>query len=100
MAVPELMAVMWAGTRSYRIEPKFAAVLTDDELRSITVPVLLVTGSRSTVIRPERARECARLLPHGEAVVIDGGHGGFDDDDKLNELITTFLSAHDADRAA
>jgi hypothetical protein len=56
MAVPELMAVMRAGTRSYRIEPKFAAVLTDDELRSIAVPVLLVTGSRSTVIRPERAR--------------------------------------------
>jgi hypothetical protein len=33
-------------------------------------------------------------------VVIDGGHGGFDDDDRLNGLITTFLSAHDADRAA
>jgi hypothetical protein len=31
LAVPELMAVMWAGNRSYRMEPKFPDILTDDE---------------------------------------------------------------------
>lgn len=96
MAVPEMMAVMWAGIRSYRMEPKFPDILTDDELRSITVPVLLLTGSRSTLIRPEEARDRVRLLTRGEAVVIPGSHGGFDCQDTLSEHITTFLSAHAA----
>src|SRR5580692_8778154 len=43
----ELMTLMWAGTRGYRAERKFPAVLTDDELRAIKVPALLVTGARS-----------------------------------------------------
>jgi pimeloyl-ACP methyl ester carboxylesterase len=98
MAVPEMMAVMWAGTRSYRMEPKFPAIFTDDELASITVPVLLVSGSRSTLIRPERTRECASLLPHGEAIVTGGSHGGFDDEDALNDLIVTFLAGVSAPR--
>jgi hypothetical protein len=37
------MTLMWAAMRGYRAEPKFPAVLTDDELRAITVPVLLIT---------------------------------------------------------
>lgn len=32
----ELMTLMWAGTRGFRMEPKFPAILTDDELRKIT----------------------------------------------------------------
>jgi hypothetical protein len=32
---------MWAGIRGYRTEPKFPAVLADDELRAIAVPALL-----------------------------------------------------------
>ncbi|MCL2582453.1 MAG: alpha/beta fold hydrolase [Streptosporangiales bacterium] len=98
MAVPEMMAVMWAGIRSYRMEPKFPGMLTDDELGSIAVPVLLLTGSRSALIRPGQARDRARLLPRGEAVVIPGSHGGFDREDTLNGLITAFLSAHPAGR--
>lgn len=100
MAVPEMMAVMWAGIRSYRMEPKFPDVLTDDELKSITVPVLLLTGSRSTLIRPEEARDRVRVLPRGEAVVIPGSHGGFDSEETLNQRIRAFLSAHPAGRHA
>jgi len=33
----ELMTLMWAGSRGYRMEPKFPAILTDGELRAITV---------------------------------------------------------------
>ena len=43
----ELTTLMWAGTRGYRAEPKFRGILTDDELRAITVPVLLITGARA-----------------------------------------------------
>jgi hypothetical protein len=39
MLQPELMTLMWAAIRGYRLEPKFPGVLTDDELRAITVPV-------------------------------------------------------------
>ena len=49
MLQPELMTLMWAAIRGYHAEPKFPGVLTDDELRAITVPVLLITGARSAL---------------------------------------------------
>jgi pimeloyl-ACP methyl ester carboxylesterase len=52
----ELMTLMWAGIRGYRMEPKFPGVLTDDELRAITVPALLITGARSALLTPAQAR--------------------------------------------
>ena len=52
----ELMTLMWAGSRGYRMEPKFPAILTDDELRAIDVPVLLITGARSALLTPKEAR--------------------------------------------
>src|SRR5580693_3106623 len=57
MLEPELMTLMWAGIRGYRAEPKKPAILTDDELRAITVPVLLITGNRSALISPEEAHD-------------------------------------------
>src|ERR1700744_3842274 len=36
MLEQELVPLMWAGIRGYHAEPKFPAVLTDDELRAIT----------------------------------------------------------------
>jgi pimeloyl-ACP methyl ester carboxylesterase len=53
----ELMTLMWAGSRGYRMEPKFPTILTDDELRAIAVPVLLITGARSALITAEQARD-------------------------------------------
>jgi hypothetical protein len=50
----EIIAAMWAGIRTYRMEPKFPDVLTDDELRRIRVPALLLTGWRSALISPPR----------------------------------------------
>ncbi|MGH3287327.1 MAG: alpha/beta fold hydrolase, partial [Streptosporangiaceae bacterium] len=50
MLQPELMTLMWAAIRGYRMEPKFPGVLTDDELRAIDVPVLLITGARSALL--------------------------------------------------
>ena len=73
----ELMTLMWAGTRGYRAEPKFPAVLTDDELRAIGVPVLLVTGARSALITPAQARDRGSLMPHAEVAIVPGSHGGF-----------------------
>jgi pimeloyl-ACP methyl ester carboxylesterase len=91
MLEPELMTLMWAGGRGYRMEPKFPGILTDDELHSIGVPVLLITGARSAMLTPAEA--CARgsLMPHAEVAVVPGSHGGFNRIDELNDRIAAFI---------
>jgi len=93
MVQPELMTLMWAAIRGYRAEPKFPGVLTDDELRAITVPVLLITGARSALITPAQARDRANLLPQAEVAIVPGSHGGFNRIDALNDRITAFIKA-------
>jgi pimeloyl-ACP methyl ester carboxylesterase len=66
MLEPELMTLMWAAIRGYRAEPKKLDVLTDDELRAIDVPVLLVTGARSALLTPAQAHARGSLMPHAE----------------------------------
>jgi pimeloyl-ACP methyl ester carboxylesterase len=90
----ELMTLMWAGTRGYRAERKFPDVLTDEELRTITVPVLLVTGARSALITPAQARDRGSLMPHAEVAIVPGSHGGFNRIDELNDRIAAFIRAH------
>ena len=92
----ELMTLMWAGIRGYRMEPKFPGVLTDDELNAITVPVLLTTGARSSLITPEQARDRASHMPHAQVAIVPGSHGGFDRVDELNNQIAAFIKAQAA----
>jgi pimeloyl-ACP methyl ester carboxylesterase len=77
MLEPELMTLMWAGIRGYRMEAKFPGVLTDGGLRAITVPVLLITGARSAMLTPQEARARGSLMPHAEVAIVPGSHGGF-----------------------
>jgi pimeloyl-ACP methyl ester carboxylesterase len=100
MLEPDLMTLMWAAIRGYRIEQKFPGVLTDDELRAITVPVLLITGARSALITPAQARDRASLMPHAEVAIVPGSHGGFNRIDELNDRITAFIKAHATDQQA
>jgi pimeloyl-ACP methyl ester carboxylesterase len=93
MLEPELMTLMWAGIRGYRAEPKFPGVLTDDEIRAIGVPVLLITGARSALITPAQARDRASLMPHAEVAIVPGSHGGFNRIDELNDRIAAFIEA-------
>jgi pimeloyl-ACP methyl ester carboxylesterase len=93
MLQPDMMTLMWAGIRGYHAEPKFPAVLTDDELRAITAPALLVTGARSALITPKQARDRARAIPHAQVAVVPGSHGGFNRIDELNDRIAAFIKA-------
>jgi pimeloyl-ACP methyl ester carboxylesterase len=93
MLEQELIKLMWAGSRGFRMEPKFPGVLTDDELRAITVPVLLITGARSAMLTPAEARARASLMPHAEVAIVPGSHGGFDRIDELNARMVAFLAA-------
>jgi pimeloyl-ACP methyl ester carboxylesterase len=93
MADQELIPLMWAGLRGYHAEPKFPSVLTDDELRAISVPTLLVTGARSSLLTPAQARARGRLIPNAEIAIVPGSHGGFNRIDELNNRITAFIKA-------
>ncbi|HEX3750483.1 MAG TPA: alpha/beta fold hydrolase [Streptosporangiaceae bacterium] len=94
MLEQDLIKLMWAGSRGFRMEPKFPGVLTDDELRAITVPVLLVTGARSAMLTPAEARARGRLMPQAEVAIVPGSHGGFDRVDELNSRMVAFIAAH------
>ena len=100
MLQPELMTLMWTAIRGYHAEPKFPGVLTDDELRSITVPVLLITGGRSSLITPAEARARGSLMPHAVVAIVPGSHGGFNRIDELNDRIAAFIEAHSTDKQA
>ena len=100
MLEPELMTLMWAAIRGYRMEPKFPGVLTDDELRSIAVPALLITGARSALITPAQARARGSVIPHAEVAIVPGSHGGFNRIDELNDRISAFIEAQAADKQA
>ncbi len=93
MLEQELIKLMWAGSRGFRMEPKFPGVLTDDELRAITVPVLLITGARSALLTPAEAQARGSLMPHAEVVIVPGSHGGFDRVDELNTRMVAFIAA-------
>jgi len=97
---PELMTLLWAGTRGYHAEPKFPAALTDDELRAIDVPALLITGARSALITPAQARARGSLIPHAEVAIVPGNHGGFNRIDALNDQMVAFIEAHATDEQA
>src|SRR6202050_2133186 len=94
MLQPELMTLMWAAIRGYRAEPKFPGVLTDDELRAIDVPVLLITGARRALLPPAEARARGSVMPHAEVAIVPGSHGGFNRIDELNDRIAAFIKAH------
>jgi pimeloyl-ACP methyl ester carboxylesterase len=89
----ELMKLMWAGIRGYRMEPKFPGILTDDELHAIGVPVLLITGARSALITPKQAHDRASPMQHAEVAIVPGSHGGFNRINDLNDRIAAFIEA-------
>jgi pimeloyl-ACP methyl ester carboxylesterase len=100
MVESDLMTLMWAGTRGYHAEPKFPAILTDDELRAIGVPTLLITGARSALVTPAEARARGSVIPHADVVIVPGSHGGFTRIDELNARIVAFIRAQTGKRAA
>ena len=94
MLEQELMTLMWAGIRGYRMEPKFPGILTDEQLAAIPVPVLLITGARSALITPAQARDRAARIPDAEVAIVPGSHGHFNRTSELNDRITAFIDAH------
>jgi pimeloyl-ACP methyl ester carboxylesterase len=82
MARPGWGHAMWThlnlALRAGRPRPGNA--LTDDELRSIAAPVLLIWGDGDVYGGPEIGRRAVELLPQGRLEVIEGRHAPFLDD--------------------
>jgi pimeloyl-ACP methyl ester carboxylesterase len=49
---------------------------TDDDIRSIQAPTLVVIGDQDLTL-PEHAVAMSRLLPHGRLVILPGRHGEY-----------------------
>jgi pimeloyl-ACP methyl ester carboxylesterase len=101
LAENEIIALMWAGIRTYRMEPKFPDVLTDDQLRQIRVPVLLLTGRRSPLISPREAEDRASLMPDAQAEVVTGARHGpsVEQTDPVNARMLAFIAAASENQA-
>src|SRR5204863_1504074 len=50
--------------------------ISDDLLRSIKAPVLIVIGN-ADVMTPEHALQMCRLIPNSELAILPGGHGEY-----------------------
>ncbi|MFD8480422.1 alpha/beta fold hydrolase [Kitasatospora sp. NPDC059673] len=104
VAPPEMLAPMMLAMRSWKPTGRPAAPpFTDEELRAVTVPALVLIGARSALLRPRRvlARVNA-LLPNVRAEIVAGaGHGlTLECPELVNERLLAFFAATEAERAA
>jgi pimeloyl-ACP methyl ester carboxylesterase len=95
MRMPGWREAMWThlnlALRSGRGRPENN--LTDEELRSISAPVLLIWGQDDVYGGPEIGRRAAELIPRARLEVMPGNHAPFlDDPERCAELIREWVS--------
>jgi pimeloyl-ACP methyl ester carboxylesterase len=75
----------------FAVEP---AQFSEAELRSITVPVLVLDGAAEEFIKPEHTRRLAELIPGAQLVIMPGtGHfAPFARPDEFNRIVLAFLA--------
>ncbi|MDB4999379.1 MAG: alpha/beta hydrolase, partial [Mucilaginibacter sp.] len=71
---------------------------TDDQLRSIQSPTLVVIGDHD-LPTPEHAVEMTRLFPHGRLAILPGTHGSYmgeaffpESESKIPELFVAMVN--------
>jgi pimeloyl-ACP methyl ester carboxylesterase len=93
---PEMRRLAMLSQSRYRPRLPRVAVLSDDELRSITTPALLLLGERSELHRSRRVLARARaLMPALEAEIVPGaGHTlPFDQAGVVTDRIRGYLAS-------
>ena len=63
--------------------PRPENLLTDDELRSIEVPVRFILGDDDVYGGPEIVERAAALMPDARVDVVPGGHAPFTDEPQM-----------------
>jgi pimeloyl-ACP methyl ester carboxylesterase len=92
LAVPVLAQMM--TTTDFRYSMYLPPVVTDAELRSLSVPTLLLIGAQDVAYQPPAMlARITGLIPQLETAVIpDAGHAlNFDQPERVNERILAFL---------
>ena len=74
----------------YAVEPEFS----DDALRGITTPTLVLDGAEEELILPGEPERMAALIPGAELVIMPGtGHfAPFEQPDAFNRIVLDFLA--------
>ena len=67
---------------------------SEDELGSITVPVLVLDGAKEEFIKPEHTKRLAELIPGAELVIMpDTGHmAPFARPEEFNQIVLDYLA--------
>jgi pimeloyl-ACP methyl ester carboxylesterase len=97
LEMPELKRCVLLGALSYRTRRPAPLPLTDDELRSITTPTLLLLGEYSPLLRSKPvAKRTKALMRNVDVEIVSGtGHGPFLERPRfINERILTFVDRY------
>jgi pimeloyl-ACP methyl ester carboxylesterase len=72
----------------------FRAEFHPEQLRKITVPMLILDGDNDEGIRTEHTKEMARFIPGAELILIPGtGHfAPFEKRDEFNRVVLEFFA--------
>ena len=97
----ERITLLFEGRRSFNFTRNFTHIIqprifTDNELKSIKPPVLLMLGDQEHLYNPKNAAERARKLIKNIRVEVinDAGHSlNMEQKNKVNQLILEFLPA-------
>jgi len=95
-ATPDAEAVdpVWEELLAlYKVAPNF----TEDQLKSISVPFLILDGEEEEFIRPDQPVRLAELIPGATLVLMPGvGHFAmFDKSEEFNRIVLEFLASPD-----
>lgn len=93
---PSILEEYWEAYEE-EYDPLIALMLTEphieeDELRSITIPVLVTAGEYDLIL-PEETYRIAEALPDAELVIMEGeDHGSYiEDSDIMGEVLLDFF---------
>ncbi|MGW7587066.1 alpha/beta fold hydrolase [Kitasatospora sp. NPDC054768] len=93
----EMIAPLMLAMRSYKPSSRPPArPFTDEELASIELPVFVLVGRRSALLRPRQVVErVTRLIPGVRAEILDrAGHGlNLEQPEAVNERLLGFIGA-------
>ncbi|MDH6114892.1 pimeloyl-ACP methyl ester carboxylesterase [Kitasatospora sp. MAP12-15] len=94
---PEMIAPLMLGMRTFKPSTRPAArPFTDEELRSIRLPTLVLVGSRSALLRPRQVlQRVTALIPGVRAEIVQrAGHGlNLERPDLVNEHLLRFVAS-------
>ncbi|WP_243437703.1 alpha/beta fold hydrolase [Streptomyces sp. FH025] len=93
----EMIAPLMLAMRGYKPNSRPAArPFTDEELASVRLPVLVLAGKRSALLRPRRVVErVTALIPGARAEIVErAGHGlNLERPELVNERLLGFIGA-------